>query len=325
MLRVEDLGVEFGDVRALVDLTLEVPLGPYGVGLVGESGSGKSTLARAALALLAPSAGRVTFLGQDVSRLRGEPLRAFRRQVQVVMQDSDGGLNPRMTVGSAIREVLTSHAIVPRVERKGEVAKLLTEVGLDTSLADRYPHQLSGGQRQRISIARALALRPQMLVLDEPTSALDVTVQAKVLDLIERLRYERRLSYLLISHNLAIVDRLCERIEVLYLGRVVESGPTQEVLSTPAHPYTAALRSAVPQVTQEQPEERLVLTGTVPDATHRPPGCAFASRCPIAIDRCHRERPHTAPIGRPGHLVACHRAREVLQGTVSLAMPPLPG
>jgi oligopeptide/dipeptide ABC transporter ATP-binding protein len=321
MLEADDVVVNYGPVTAIAGVTLTLPDGPFGVGLVGESGSGKTTLARAILALQPTTSGRIVLDGTDVSRLRGTQLREFRRVIQIIMQDADGSLSPRMRVGDAIAEVLTSHKIVPADKRKAEVVRLLQEVGLDAEHAERLPHQLSGGQRQRVSIARALAVRPRVMVFDEPTSALDVTVQAKILDLVDALREEHKLAYLLISHNLAVVERLCEEMYVLYLGRVVESGPTEAVLARPAHPYTAALRSAVLQIGAEQNmRERIVLPGIPADPANPPTGCVFHPRCPIAIDVCRTNVPKTIEI-EPGRFVACHRASEMFAQTVDLSRP----
>jgi ABC-type glutathione transport system ATPase component len=248
LLEVGELRVAYGDREVVHGVSFDVEQGPYGLGLIGESGSGKTTVARALLRLMPVAGGRVRFDGKDVTRLRGRDLRAYRRAVQVVLQDGSEALDPRMRVGASVEEALATHDVVPRGARAGRVADLLGEVGLDASLARRYPHQLSGGQRQRVIIARALAVEPRLLILDEPTSALDVTVQARVLALVERLRRERGLAYLLISHNLAIVDRLCERCVVLRDGRIVEAGPTAQVLDHPQDPYTQALRAAVPEL-----------------------------------------------------------------------------
>jgi ABC-type glutathione transport system ATPase component len=246
LLACDGIDVRFGDVHAVRGVSLEIPDGPFGVGLIGESGSGKSTIARALLGLTPVDGGTVTFAGREVRRLRGAELKAFRRSVQLVMQDGVEALDPRMRIRASVAEGLAVHGLGERADRSRRVAELLSEVGLDPALADRYPHELSGGQRQRATIARALAVEPRVLVLDEPTSALDVTVQARILDLIRRLREERSLSYLLISHNLAIVDQLCERCLVLHDGAVVEDGPTAQVLDHPQHPYTRQLRAAVP-------------------------------------------------------------------------------
>ena len=248
LLAAANLDVRFGEVHAVDDVSLEVPEGPFGLGLIGESGSGKSTIARALLGLTPVNGGSVTFDGREIGRLRGADLKAFRRAVQLVMQDGTEALNPRMRLRASVGEGLGVHDLVPKAERGRRVDELLQEVGLDPALGDRYPHELSGGQRQRATIARALAVEPRVLVLDEPTSALDVTVQARILALIKRLREERSLSYLLISHNLAVVDQLCEQCLVLHDGVVVERGPTAQVLDAPQHPYTQQLRAAVPEI-----------------------------------------------------------------------------
>ena len=312
LLEIRNLSVRYGPVRAVDQVSLDIPAGPYGLGLVGESGSGKTTIGRAVLRLV-PATGQVLFEGTDVTALGGRALKGYRRAVQVVFQDPDNSLDPRMRVGAAIAEALSAHRIVPRRLLGEQAAVLLREAGLDPGLAARYPHQLSGGQRQRVAIARALSVQPRLLVLDEPTSALDVRTQARILKLIGRLREERSLSYLLISHNFAVVSELCEQTAVLYLGRVAESGPTQELLAAPAHPYTRALRSAVPEIDASARSSRIVLHGEPPDAASPPAGCFFHPRCPLAIDRCRAEVPALAPV-RPGRLAACHRAAEVLAG-----------
>ena len=218
-----------------------------------------------------------------------------------------------MRVGASIAEALAAHRIAAGRRARDRAAALLAEVGLDPAFAGRYPHQLSGGQRQRVAIARALSVQPRLLVLDEPTSALDVRAQAAILRLIGQLRAQRRLSYLLITHNFGIVSELCEQTAVLYLGRVAESGPTGVLLDRPAHPYTRALRSAVPELGTHARTARVILPGEPPDATKPPPGCVFHPRCPLAIDRCRTEVPVLRPVG-PGRLAACHRAEEVLAG-----------
>jgi oligopeptide/dipeptide ABC transporter ATP-binding protein len=321
LLEIAGLEVRFGPVRAVDGVSLDVAPGPFGLGLVGESGSGKSTIGRAVLRLVPAAAGQIRFDGADVAGLRGRELRDYRRAVQIVFQDPDNTLDPRMRVGPAIAEALAAHGIVPRREAGERVRDLLEEVGLDPDFVSRYPHQLSGGQRQRVAIARALSVQPRLLVLDEPTSALDVRAQARILELIGRLRGERSLAYLLITHNLAVVSELCEQIAVLYLGRVAESGPTAELLAAPAHPYTRALRSAVPEIAASARSTRIVLHGEPPDATNPPSGCVFHPRCPLAIERCVVEAPSLRAIA-PGRLVACHRAEEVLAG---IEMPERPG
>jgi oligopeptide/dipeptide ABC transporter ATP-binding protein len=313
MLDVRDLEVRFGPVRAVAGVSFELPGGPFGLGLVGESGSGKSTIGRAVLRLVPLAAGSIVFDGQDVARLPRRSLRGYRRAVQIVFQDPDGTLDPRMRVGSAVSEVLTTHRIVERRLVRSRVEQLLEEVGLEPEHAGRFPHEFSGGQRQRIAIARALAVEPRLLVLDEPTSALDVTVQARILRLIARLRDERRLAYLLISHNLAVVEQLCEQVAVLYLGRIVELGPTSELLRRPAHPYTQALRSAVPELDMAAQTTRIVVPGIPADPVHPPPGCPFHPRCPLVVDVCRVEEPRLRPLAS-GHAVACHRAEDALAG-----------
>ncbi|WP_206066999.1 ABC transporter ATP-binding protein [Nonomuraea composti] len=286
MLRAERVTLGYGRRPVVHEVSLDITEG--GVGLIGESGSGKTTLARAFLGLLSPMSGNIWYGDRP---LRKADLRAFRRDVQPVFQAE--ALDPRMRVGRSVAEAL------PRAARS-RVGELLEQVGLDPALADRRPHQLSGGQRQRVVIARALAVGPRLLILDEPTSALDVTVQARVLDLLVSLDTER----LLITHNLAVVERLCRTSHVLFAGRVVESGPTAELLASPAHPYTRALRDAVPKLGGPPPQAR-GRTEAVPAAT----GCPFRLRCPLAVPQCEQ-----APALRDldGRRVACHRAEDVL-------------
>jgi oligopeptide/dipeptide ABC transporter ATP-binding protein len=315
LLEVHGMKVRFGAVRAVDGVDLAVPPGPFGLGLVGESGSGKTTIGRALLRLTPIAEGRIVLDGEDVTRIRGAALKRFRRSVQIVFQDPDGTLDPRMRVGAALAEGLRAHDIVPGSQIPARVEELLRDVGLEPAHARRFPHQLSGGQRQRVAIARALAVEPRLVVLDEPTSALDVTVQARVLRLIGALRDERQLSYLLISHNLAVVERLCERTAVLYLGRVVEEGPTSELLERPAHPYTVALRAAVPDIDLTAVRHAVTKPAEPPNAASPPPGCPFHPRCPLAIDRCRTEPPTPSAIG-DGRSVACHRADEVLAGAL---------
>jgi oligopeptide/dipeptide ABC transporter ATP-binding protein len=329
MLEVRDLRVNFGPVRAVDGVSLAISRGPFGIALVGESGSGKTTVGRAIVRLVPAAGGMIRFDGQDVLGLRGPRLRDYRRAAQMVFQDADNSLDPRMRIGATIGEVLKVHrravpGSAPRGdrERRGargslgdQVAALLSEAALDPALASRYPHQLSGGQRQRVAIARALAVSPRLLVLDEPTSALDVTAQARILALVRRLRAERALAYLLITHNLAIVPGLCEQAIVLYLGRVAETGPTASLLASPAHPYTLALRSAVPEVDATARRSRIILSGDIPHAASPPPGCPFHPRCPLAVDVCRVSVPALRTVA-PGRQAACHRAEEVLSGVM---------
>jgi oligopeptide/dipeptide ABC transporter ATP-binding protein len=321
MLEVRDLSVRFGPVRAVDGVSLQLAAGPFGLGLVGESGSGKTTIGRAVLRLARISGGQIRFEGADLATLRGRALQDYRRAAQIVFQDPDNSLDPRMRIGISIREALHAHRVVPRRLSAERARGLLAEVGLDPDYTSRYPHQLSGGQRQRVAIARALSVQPRLLVLDEPTSALDVRTQARILKLVGRLREQRSLSYLLITHNFAVVSELCEQTAVLYLGRVAESGPTSELLAAPAHPYTRALRSAVPEVDASARSARIILHGEPPDATRPPAGCVFHPRCPLAIDRCRTEVPGLTAV-LPGRLVACHRAAEVLAGAEMPARRP---
>jgi peptide/nickel transport system ATP-binding protein len=312
LLEVDDLEVTFGEVRAVDHVSFEVGAGPFGLGLVGESGSGKTTIARAVVRLVDADGGRIRFGGADVLELRGGALRRFRQAAQIVFQDTDGTLDPRMRVGTALAEAVTAHRKLARPVVSERVDALLDEVGLESRHRRRFPHQLSGGQRQRVAIARALAVEPRLLVLDEPTSALDVTVQARVLDLIARLRDEHALAYLLISHNLAVVERLCEESVVLYRGKVAEAGPTRLLLTRPAHPYTQALRAAVPEIEAGQ----RLRGGAAPGGRGRtegaPAACPYFGRCPLAVERCRVEVPALRDVD--GRRVACHRAEEALAG-----------
>jgi peptide/nickel transport system ATP-binding protein len=310
LLDVRDLVVRFGSVRAVDGVSFGVAPGPFGIGLVGESGSGKTTIGRAVVRLVAADEGTIRFEGDDVLRLRGSALRRYRQAAQIVFQDPDGTLDPRMRIGSTLAEAVTAHRRLSRPTVAARVEELLLEVGLGPEHVRRYPHQLSGGQRQRVAIARALAVEPRLLVLDEPTSALDVTVQARVLDLIRRLRDERALAYLLISHNLAVVEKLCEQTAVLYLGEVVESGPTSLLLGRPAHPYTQALRAAVPELEEQRPARPATVPAVPVSAAAPPPGCRFHLRCPLAVARCYVERPRLREL--EGRQVACHRAEDAL-------------
>jgi oligopeptide/dipeptide ABC transporter ATP-binding protein len=275
------------------------------VGLVGESGSGKSTVGRLMLALLPPTAGRVVFDGLDLAELAPAELRRQRRRLQLVFQDPYSSLDPRRPVGDQIAEGLHVHAIGAAAGRRGRVGELLAEVGLEPGHAGRYPHEFSGGQRQRIAIARALATAPEFIVADEPVSALDVSIQAQVLTLLDRVRGDHGLSILFISHDLAAVRSLCDRVVVLYLGRVVEAGPTARVFDRPRHPYSAALMSAVPSLTRRR-RPRLLLEGDPPSPIDPPSGCAFRTRCPFALAACAEAVPATRPAG-DGHSFACIR------------------
>jgi len=276
--------------------------------LVGESGCGKTSLGRAILRLHPPTSGSVTFEGQDLLGLDGKSLRALRRRMQIVFQDPYSSLNPRLTVGASVAEGLEIHQIVPKREIGTRVSALLEEVGLDSGMANRYPHEFSGGQRQRIGIARALAVEPAFLVCDEPVSALDVSVQAQVLNLFVELQRRRGLAYLFIAHDLAVVRQIAHRVAVMYMGRIVEEGDVETVITRPRHPYTIALLSAVPVPDPERQRTRIVLPGDPPSPTTLPAGCAFAARCfhPGKDARCLAETPALRAVAE--RAVACHYA-----------------
>ena len=304
-------------VRAVDGVSFTVQRGET-LALVGESGCGKSSVGRTILRLQEPTSGRVAFDGADVFGLAREPLRALRRHMQIVFQDPYSSLNPRMTVGEAVAEGIEIHRLAAtRAERAERVAALLEEVGLDASYARRYPHEFSGGQRQRIGIARALAVEPEFLVCDEPVSALDVSVQAQVINLLRDLQERRGLAYLFIAHDLAVVRQIADRIAVMYLGRIVETGPAEALLSDPRHPYTQALLSAVPEPDPLAQRTRIVLSGDPPSPSNPPPGCPFHTRCfhPLRSERCRTEVPPLRPVHST--IVACHYAETSAIATVA--------
>lgn len=304
-----------GDIKAVDGLTFNVKRGET-LGLVGESGCGKSTTGRAILQLYRPTAGRVLFEGTDLTALKGESLRRMRRRIQMIFQDPYASLNPRMTVGSIIGEPLEVHNILSGKARRERVKELLEIVGLNPYFINRYPHEFSGGQRQRIGVARALAVQPDFIVCDEPISALDVSIQAQVINLLERLQDEFGLTYLFIAHDLAVVRHISDRIAVMYLGKIMELTDRKTLYETPLHPYTEALLSAVPipdpVAEAEREKKRIILQGDVPSPANPPKGCNFSSRCPAAarvmkeygID-CSVIEPKFAE-AEPGHEVACH-------------------
>jgi oligopeptide/dipeptide ABC transporter ATP-binding protein len=294
-----------GAVKAVDGVSFDIAPGET-LALVGESGCGKTTTGRAVLRLVEPTAGEITFDGIDVRALRGEPLRTLRRRMQIVFQDPFGSLNPRMTVGAAIKEGLLVHNIARGADADQRVAHLLDEVGLRAEYADRYPHEFSGGQRQRIGIARALAVEPSFIVCDEPVSALDVSVQAQVVNLLRDLQKERGLAYLFIAHDLAVVAHMADRVAVMYLGRIVELASRTQLFATPRMPYTQALLSAVPVPDPTANRRRIVLAGEPPSPANPPSGCVFHPRCshPDKDAACTRIVPPLEEKA-PGHFVAC--------------------
>jgi len=282
------------------------------VGLIGESGSGKTTLGWLIARLHDPTGGALRFAGDDVLPLHGRALRQWRRNVQVVFQDPVGSLDPRLKVYQIVGEPLRAIGEMSKPEVRARVRELLPTVGLPPDCLDQYPHEFSGGGRQRISLARALSVDPRLVVLDEPTSALDVAVQAQILNRLVELQRERDVAYLLITHNVAAVRYVADRVAVMYLGRAVEVGSVRGVLERPIHPYTKALLAAVPVADANRRRTRFKIGGDVPSLVNPPPGCRFAPRCPYVIDRCRTEYPALREIpGAPGQLVACHRAEEV--------------
>jgi len=303
------LGFGRGAIRAVDGVSFSIARGEV-VGLVGESGSGKSTVGRAVLRLLEPTAGSVRFDGVEVTKLGRSELRRLRRRMQIVFQDPYASLDPRRRVEDLIGDVLDIHGLAKGAARRARVVELLEQVGLPPEHIDRYPHQFSGGQRQRIGIARALAVAPDFIVADEPVSALDVSVQAQIVNLLVELRRRLGLTMLFISHDLAVVEHLCDRVIVLYLGKIMEMAPAAEIYASPRHPYTRALLSAAPQPDPDAPRRRILLSGDLPSPANPPPGCVFSTRCPHATERCRREAP-VLEQKSPGRFVACLRADEL--------------
>jgi oligopeptide/dipeptide ABC transporter ATP-binding protein len=287
------------------------------LGLVGESGCGKSTTGRLLLRLIEPTAGSVLFKGRDLTELSRAELRRSRRQMQIIFQDPYGSLNPRMTIGDAIAEAYVIHGIGDRVTRQRSVLEMLDLVRLPRSAATRYPHEFSGGQRQRIGIARALALKPSFVVCDEAVSALDVSVQAQIINLLQDLQRELKLTYLFISHNLSVVRHISDRVAVMYLGRIVEIADVDALFTRPTHPYTQALLSAIPRSHPDEPRHRHPLAGDLPSALAVPDGCRFASRCPFVQDHCRHVDPPLSPMS-DHRLVACHRAADGTLPTITV-------
>jgi oligopeptide transport system ATP-binding protein len=314
-------------VHAVDGVSLSVRRGET-LGLIGESGSGKTTLGWVIAKLHVPTSGRIRFEGEDVTHATGARLKAWRRRVQIVFQDPVGSLDPRLRAYQIVGEALQAQRSTSRARIRRAVFDILPTVGLPPDCLDQYPHEFSGGGRQRLSLARALILQPELIVLDEPTSALDVAVQAQILNRLVSLQRERGFSYLLITHNVAAVRFVSHRVAVMYLGEIVEVGPVRSVLERPVHPYTKALLAALPVADARRRRTRYRITGEIPTLVHPPPGCRFASRCPFVIDRCRVESPVLREIpGHPGCRVACHRAEEVadISPETMIAPPPHEG
>lgn len=315
LLRVENLKKYFplragvfkkvvGWIKAVDGVSFEVFFGET-LGIVGESGCGKSTLGMTILRLLEPTGGRIIFDGQDITKLPPSKLRPIRKDMQMIFQDPFSSLNPRMTVQAILEEGLRVHRVVPRNRMQEEVELLLERVGLSRDYVRRFPHEFSGGQRQRINIARAIALRPRLVIADEALSSLDVSVRSQVLNLLQELKREYSLTYLFISHDLAVVRQISQRILVMYLGKVVELAPREKFFARPLHPYSVALISAVPVPDPEVKRSRIILKGDVPSPLRPPSGCRFHTRCPKAQDVCAELEPPFQEV-EPGHFVACH-------------------
>jgi oligopeptide transport system ATP-binding protein len=300
---------QVGAVKAVDDVSFDVYRGET-LGLVGESGCGKSTTGRTVLQLYKPTSGSVVFENKELSTMPAEELRRMRRRMQMIFQDPFASLNPRMSVGRIVSEPLRIHNVMPNKKEEQEyVESLLERVGLNPYYVNRYPHEFSGGQRQRIGIARALALKPSFIVADEPISALDVSIQAQVVNLLEDLQDELNLTYLFIAHDLSMVRHICDRVAVMYLGKIVELANTDELYDNPLHPYTQALLSAVPvpDPMVEAKRQRFILTGDVPSPANPPRGCNFNTRCPVEFGLCHEEPDPELIEVKPGHWAACHR------------------
>ena len=315
LVQVRDLKMHFpiysgilrrqsGAVKAVDGISFDIRAGET-LGLVGESGCGKSTVGRALIRLYEPTAGSVTIAGDEITTMAPEALRKKRPQMQMVFQDPQASLNPRMTLAQIIGEPLVEHSGMAPDKRLDRIYELMDQVGLNRRFANRYPHEFSGGQRQRIGIARALALNPKFIVCDEPIAALDVSIQAQVVNLLEDLQDRLGLTYLFISHDLSMVRHIADRVAVMYLGRIVELSPRDDLYARPLHPYAEALLSAVPEADPEQQGQRIILKGDVPSPANPPKGCAFCTRCPKVMEICRTDRPALTEV-EPGRQVACH-------------------
>ncbi len=298
-------------VKAVDDISFTIKEGET-LGLVGESGCGKTTAGHTLLRLIPPTSGSVVFDGVDVFQLKGKALKEMRRKMQVVFQDPYASLDPRLPIGESVAEGLKIHNIGTPRERVEMVMEMLRKVGLEDYHANRYPHEFSGGQRQRIGIARALTLQPRFIVLDEPVSALDVSIQAQVLNLLKDLQQEFGLTYLFVAHNLAVVEHISDRVAVMYLGKIAEMAPRDDLFRKPLHPYTQALMSAIPIPDPTVKRKRVILKGDVPSPLNPPSGCRFHPRCPVARENCAVDEPGLREL-RSGHQVACHYAEDFLE------------
>jgi oligopeptide/dipeptide ABC transporter ATP-binding protein len=301
-------------VRAVDGVSFHVDAGET-LALVGESGCGKSTVSRLVLRLIEPDSGRIRFEGRDLLAFDANALRAFRRQAQIIFQDPYASLNPRMTVGQILGEPLALHNLTPSDKRRARIEELLRLVGLDPRFARRYPHEFSGGQRQRIAIARALAVEPKLIICDEPVSALDVSIRSQILNLLRDLQQRLGLAYIFVSHDLAVVKHIADRVAVMNLGTIVETADTEALFAAPRHPYSRALLSAIPVPKPQAKRARMILQGEMPSALNPPTGCRFHTRCPFVVERCRTEVPELIGDGTgraaTKHEVACHRVAEL--------------